>query len=395
MWGFGIISLAFVLEGCAGTGCHKISPQDCPPVEWLANPRTVQLEIVVRVEVEDVLAGEALAAENVRIGIPPQTPPHLLFWSSDLRDHMGQRGVRLVSCEPAPSLVWDDPENQNRILHWDFSASPAKGASFTIRRLYELTLNECAPPLDELASGAQYDPSDEQVKFYTKSEPFLEQTDEIRAAAREAVGVAADEDFAAVPALERARRVFHWVRAHIKYQYPPPGGRGATVALREGAGDCGQSADLFVALCRAAGIPARFAGGFSLVNAKEPQGGEAGQQQPAMPTIGSHAWAEIMLPDGRWLPVDPTGDEENHFGRLRANTYITASAGRNIPLPAAPEWARYSFSDVENGRTEFMQTLTEVVTGAKIKESIERRVLSDSRAASNPPQPNQPQTANP
>jgi transglutaminase-like putative cysteine protease len=221
--------------------------------------------------------------------------------------------------------------------------------------VYDLTLNAFNRPIDEKSFG-DYDLSTPQVAFYTKSEPFLEQTAEIFKAAREAIG-------GEINPWARARLIFRWVRKHMVYQYPPPGGRGATVALREGRGDCGQYADLFIAMCRSAGIPARFVGGFAL---HETQPG-----QP--PVVGSHAWAEVLLPDGSWAPVDPTGDEEGHFGRCNVNTHITSSVGRNILLPGAPVWATYKFSDVQDGRTEFMQTFSEMKTGVRASVKIERK----------------------
>jgi transglutaminase-like putative cysteine protease len=226
-----------------------------------------------------------------------------------------------------------------------------------MRRVYRMTLHIFDPPTTS-TGPVTYDPWDPEVLFYTKSEPFHELTPAIRRAALEAIGDAQDP-------VVQARRIFRWTRRHMEYVYPPPGGRGAIVALREGKGDCGQYADLFIALCRAVGIPARFAGGFAL-----------GEPTPdAPPAVGSHAWAEFRLPDGRWLPADPTHDEERHFAHLLRIRNLTASVGRNLPLPHAPSWASYRFSDVENGRTEFMQTVTELSSGVHTRVRIQRRLL--------------------
>jgi hypothetical protein len=111
LWGFGIISLAFVLEGCAGTGCHKISPQDCPPVEWLANPRTVQLEIVVRVEWRTFCGRGARGGNCPHRNSAPNTAAFSLVVGF-ARSH-GQRGVA-VSCEP-PRRLFGMIGKQNRI----------------------------------------------------------------------------------------------------------------------------------------------------------------------------------------------------------------------------------------------------------------------------------------
>ena len=71
------------------------------------------------------------------------------------------------------------------------------------------------------------------------------------------------------------------------YTYPRDA-RGAACALARGSGDCGEHALVFVALCHAAGIPARPV--FGLITA------------PWM--TAPHAWAEAWDGTG-WLPVDP------------------------------------------------------------------------------------------
>jgi transglutaminase-like putative cysteine protease len=56
-------------------------------------------------------------------------------------------------------------------------------------------------------------------------------------------------------------------------------------------GDCSEHATLFVALCRAAGIPARRCSGWVCVGS----------------LWGGHAWAEIWV--GQWIGADPTTDD--------------------------------------------------------------------------------------
>jgi len=330
---------------------------DVVEADWLTSPQLIVLEIVVDATVEEVLSGEALAAQNREWGIPEDTPPHLMFWCSDVGNHFGQQDVTRLRCSPPPTDEQVDSENGNNLLYWDFSPQLASAKTFSMRRVYRMTLHVFDSPTT-WTGGVSYDPWDPEVLFYTKSEPFNELTPEIRRVALKAIGDAEDP-------VTQAKRIFRWTRGHMQYEYPPPGGRGATVALHEGKGDCGQYADLFIALCRSVGIPARLAAGFAL--------GDAGAD--GRPVVGSHGWAEFLLPDGRWVPADPTHDERRHFGHLLRVRNMTASVGRNIPLPHAPSWASYRFSDVENGRTEFMQTLTELSNGVTTSLRIQRRLL--------------------
>lgn len=329
-----------------------------PGPEKLSEPNPIQLEIVVKASVESVLSGKNLEAENVKMSQAVDQKPQLLFWSSDIRNHFGQRGIEMVNISPKPSEVWTDPENGNRIFFWNCDEDIKPGAEITLRRVYRMTLYAYDAKVDSKTLG-EYDDSDPRVEFYTKSEPFHEKTEDLQAAADSIVKSEANP-------WERARLIFKWVRANMTYQYPPPGGRGAMIAFRERKGDCGQYADLFIALCRCAGVPVRFASGFMIEDSKE----EGGKK-----IVGPHAWAEVLLPNGEWVPVDPTGEEETHFGRCAKNTYITAAVGRNISLPNPPDGARYQFSDVEDGRTEFMQSVTQFQSGVKTKVAIERRII--------------------
>ncbi len=84
----------------------------------------------------------------------------------------------------------------------------------------------------------------------------------------------------------------------------------ATDVLRSGKGDCTEHALLFIALARAAGIPAR--GVHGLVYAR---------YQDGVPALYWHAWAEVKSGD-EWISVDPT------FGEVVADaTHIALGRG--------------------------------------------------------------------
>ncbi len=59
--------------------------------------------------------------------------------------------------------------------------------------------------------------------------------------------------------------------------------------LQRGSGVCQHYANLFAALARGMGIPTRIISGFDLSNAG----------------AGGHAWNEIEVREGVWLPIDP------------------------------------------------------------------------------------------
>lgn len=86
----------------------------------------------------------------------------------------------------------------------------------------------------------------------------------------------------------------------------------ALQVLRSRSGDCNEHTQLYLALARAAGIPARGAAGLAYVNGK----------------FFYHAWPEVWL--GRWVAVDPT------FGEFPADAahlrFVTGGLTRQAEL---------------------------------------------------------------
>mgnify|MGYP001228330916 CR=1 FL=1 len=71
-------------------------------------------------------------------------------------------------------------------------------------------------------------------------------------------------------------------------------GTSARQALALGEGVCQDQAHVFIAACRAAGLPARYVSGYF--------------HSPQAPELASHAWADVCLDPAarRWLSVDVT-----------------------------------------------------------------------------------------
>ena len=87
-----------------------------------------------------------------------------------------------------------------------------------------------------------------------------------------------------------AARLTHWVATHIRKEIGagvPSAGR----VLARGSGDCNELTVLYVALARAAGLPARPVAGLVELGGR----------------FYYHAWPEVYL--GDWVAVDPTLDQ--------------------------------------------------------------------------------------
>ncbi len=99
--------------------------------------------------------------------------------------------------------------------------------------------------------------------------------------------------------------IYKWVRGHMFDSGFIAEDLGALYALRNRRGDCTEYANLFVALARTLGIPARTLGGYVLAANSAPKPGEY------------HNWAEYYA-DGTWQLSDP---QKGNF-RRNAEQYI-------------------------------------------------------------------------
>lgn len=92
-----------------------------------------------------------------------------------------------------------------------------------------------------------------------------------------------------------AEAVCGWVYKYLTKASGDTGSASARQAYEEKQGDCTEHAALFVAVARAAGLPARNIGGVVYLTTGESA------------FFGYHAWAEVWL--GQWVPVDATVNE--------------------------------------------------------------------------------------
>ncbi|MCA1826712.1 MAG: transglutaminase-like domain-containing protein [Myxococcales bacterium] len=139
--------------------------------------------------------------------------------------------------------------------------------------------------------------------------------------------MAADITKDAKTPLERARAIYRYVLANMKYQKTGDGwGNGSIIwACTEKYGNCTDFHALFMGLSRASGIPARFEIGRSV----PPDSGEL---------VGYHCWADFWIDGAGWVPVDASEawkhpeKREYFFGHHDADRFAL-SIGRDVTLP--------------------------------------------------------------
>lgn len=76
--------------------------------------------------------------------------------------------------------------------------------------------------------------------------------------------------------------------------------------LRTRQGVCQDFAHLLIALCRSAGVPARYVSGYFF--AVDDSTGEAGDADVVH--VQTHAWVEVAIPGIGWWALDPTNRQE-------------------------------------------------------------------------------------
>lgn len=189
---------------------------------------------------------------------------------------------------------------------------PVANSSFTYEVTYKLTASSTVLQHANVQALEQklaakgdswYDPAELNIGFLHK-EKFVElESDRIKE-------IAADLKQLHKTPFAIAHAAYAWILDRVQYQLIEGLG-GAKYCIENAHGECGDYSALFVAICRAAGIPARPVVGFWA----------HGENQ-------WHVWAEFMMPGGTWIPCDPSVGDQNrrkrefYFGNLDNNRVI-------------------------------------------------------------------------
>ncbi len=149
-----------------------------------------------------------------------------------------------------------------------------------------------------------------------EAQKYLESDFWIPSGDREIVALARKVTAGRTGALAKARAVYDWVVDNFRRD-PNVAGCGlglVDAALAARSGKCADISSVFVAIARAAGVPAREVFGLRL-----------GRQRDVDISDGNHCWAEFYLPGSGWVPVDPADVvaymSAKDFDRVQAQRY--------------------------------------------------------------------------
>jgi transglutaminase-like putative cysteine protease len=151
-----------------------------------------------------------------------------------------------------------------------------------------------------------------EIRMFLSPSPQIESRDpKIRGLAKQIV---AEHE----KAWDKVEAIYDYMRAHVKYKQGAPL-TGAVAVLKSGVGDCEDMTALFIALCRAADVPARTV------------------------RVPTHCYPEFYLQDekgeGHWFPCQAAGSRE--FGGILELNPILQKGDNFRSLLGKPERKHY------------------------------------------------------
>lgn len=257
----------------------------------ISDPRTYRLRLSFRVEAP----GKPL--KNVIV-----TGPVPIDWR--------EQRVKLLEEHKPPGTTTRITQfpGQAAMLVVRFAPVPAGGYAEVVR-VYELTRYQVRFRGDPQSLRVPQKPSRQLRKFLGPAPGVEVDKSSIR-------GLAKSLSKPDAGAWQNVRGFYDWIRRHVKYQ--TMNFRGAEFTVKTKTGDCEDMTALFVALCRAGGIPARTV------------------------WIEGHAYPEFYLEDnkgrGFWIPAQVSGPA--WFGRMAEYGPILQKTDR-LRDPIRRRYVRY------------------------------------------------------
>jgi transglutaminase-like putative cysteine protease len=268
----------------------------------------------------------------------------LRVWLPFPQEYRQQREVKLISASPtdpkiAPIGIKDGkllPNAQRTAYFQKHIDDPGKPSVFEI--VFEYVSYACYPTLRD--EDARPLPANFDTSWLVERAPHIVFTPQLKQAVAQAVGNETNP-------LAKARKIFHFVDSKIRYcaeeEYcliPSF----STKALASEKGDCGIQGTLFITMCRAAGIPARWQSGW--------------ETKPV--NWNMHDWAEFYVEPWGWLPADPSyglqksdRDDVREFYFGHQDSYrLIVNLDYGSPLIPAKQSLRSEPADFQRGEVE-------------------------------------------
>ena len=203
-------------------------------------------------------------------------------WMPFPQQFQSQSGVVLLSS--SPEVKWmNAPNYPMRSLYFE---QPSKGAEPTVfEATYTLTTYPRYVPIDvDKVQPSTAENNPEHEYFTREQAPHVQFTPSILKLVNDIGGNEPNP-------YRRAKKYYDWISHNIQYSYAREYSTLHNISqyvCDNRYGDCGQIALLFMTLCRASGIPARWQSGWVI---------------PPI-DVNMHDWSEIYIHPYGWIPVD-------------------------------------------------------------------------------------------
>ena len=218
-----------------------------------------------------------------------------------------------IKFEPKPTDFITDRWGQ-KVAHYHFENIPA-GKRMEEEMIVKAKMWDVSYFIFPEDVGTVADiPQDIKSKYLVNDVKYQYDSPVIQKAVKEAVGNEKNVYWI-------VRHIFDYVREHMYYKMSG-GWNTAPTVLARGNGSCSEYSFVFISMCRAAGVPARYVGSVA-------ERGEAASTDDVF-----HRWVEVYMPHLGWIPVDPSGgdqklpaDQARFFGHLSRRFLITTQSG--------------------------------------------------------------------
>jgi transglutaminase-like putative cysteine protease/glutamine cyclotransferase len=243
----------------------------------------------------------------------PGTVKTLDFYLAIPHDLNNQKLLTPVTFNPEPTDILTDKWGQ-KVAHFrftDVAATEFKSVDMSVSA--ELYQNRYFVYPDKVGTLSDI-PVDIRKKYLVDDTKFSMTDPVIQKAVKAAVGDETNPYWI-------ARDIFDYLIDHMEYELAG-GWNIAPAVLARGNGSCSEYSFVYIAMCRAAGLPARYAGSIVI------RGDDASYDDVF------HRWVEVYFPNYGWIPVDPSGgdqkypaDQAKYFGFLNNRFLITTLGG--------------------------------------------------------------------
>jgi hypothetical protein len=274
---------------------------------------------------------------TVKPGIVPEGET-IRCWMPVPRAYRHQSAARDLSTTPSAHRLAADDAPMRTVFMEQPAPGAGKPAEFVAEYLYDSAAYLSRIDADKARPAAV---SAETSAGLAEQPPHVVLTPEVRALAREIVGDEKNPFLA-------AQKIWLWIDKNIRYCAEMEYAVLPAIVdkiMAERRGDCGVQALLFIALCRASGVPARWQSGWVT--------------RPG--AWNMHDWAEFHAEPYGWIPADPSvGRRESSdprverffFGNLDAYRMI-ANLDHTAPLDPPKKHLRSDPVDNQRGEVEW------------------------------------------